>query len=142
MQDKKVIALIVLTVLAVISLIYGVTASPKSRANSAATAEGQVAIAPAQGAAKSVVSTGRRARRSQFKAWKRSPFAKGITASTTTPALTLNGIIWNKVRPKAMIGDAIVVEGDTVGANKVVDIQQDRVILNDGTKDFELKIEK
>jgi hypothetical protein len=122
MQDKKVIALIVLTVLAVISLIYGVTASPKSRANSAATAEGQVAIAPAQGAAKSVVSTGRRARRSQFKAW--------------------NGIIWNKVRPKAMIGDAIVVEGDTVGANKVVDIQQDRVILNDGTKDFELKIEK
>ena len=54
----------------------------------------------------------------------------------------MNGIIWNKTKPKAMIGDAIVVKGDTIGANKVVDIQPNRVILNDGTKDFELKIEK
>jgi hypothetical protein len=142
MQDKKVIALIILTVLAVISLIYGATASPKSRAKNAAAPVGQVAIAPAQGAAaKSVLSTERRAKRSQFKVWKRNPFAAGLTASTASE-LTLNGIIWNKARPKAMIGDAIVVEGDTIGENKVIDIQPNKVILNDGTKDFELRIEK
>ena len=140
MQNKKVVALIVLAVLALISLIYGITASSKGRVKSAAAAERQAAIALPEDA-KNVVSTERRARRSQFKTWKRNPFASGLTASTTTE-LTLNGIIWNKTKPKAMIGDAIVVKGDTIGANKVVDIQPDRVILNDGTKDFELKIEK
>ena len=140
MQDKKVVALIILTVLVAISLIYGVTASPKGRAKSAANAERQVAIAPPQ-SAKNVISTERLAKRSQFKAWKRNPFATGLTASTMTE-LTLNGIIWNKTKPKAMIGDAMVVKGDTISGNKVVDIQPNRVILNDGTKDFELKIEK
>ena len=141
MQDKKVVALIILTVLAVISLIYGVTASPKPRSKSAVTAERQVAIASPQCAATNVISTKRRSKRSQFKAWKRNPFAAGLTASTVKE-LTLNGIIWNKTKPKAMIGNAIVEKGDTIGANKVVDIQPDRVILNDGTKNFELRIEK
>ena len=140
MQDKKVIALIVLAVLAVISLIYGVTASPKGRAKSAVAVERQVAIALSQGT-KNIVSTERLLKRSQFKAWKRNPFVSGQKALAMTE-LTLNGIIWNKTKPKAMIGDALVVKGDTVGVNKVVDIQPDRVILNDGTKDFELKIEK
>ena len=143
MQDKKIVALIILTVLAVISLIYGATAVPKGRVKSAAITEGQVAIASPQVAvaAKNVLSTERRARRSQFKTWKRSPFVDSQAASATSE-LTLNGIIWNKNKPKAMIGDAMVVKGDTVGANKVVDIQPNKVILNDGTKDFELKIEK
>ena len=141
MQDKKVVALIVLIVLAVISLVYGVMAPPKGRVKRAVAVERQVAITPPQGTTTDVISTRRRAGRSQFKAWERNPFVSGQTASTMV-GLTLNGIIWNKAKPKAMIGDAIVVKGDTVGANKVVDIQPDRVILNDGTKDFELKLEK
>jgi len=141
MQDKKVVALIVLTVLAVISLIYGVTATPKGRTKSAAVTDKQIAVTPAQDAAKNVVSTDRRARRSQFKVWKRSPFIDGQAASAVSE-LTLNGIIWSKTKPKAMIGDIMVVKGDTIGGNKVIDIQPKRVILNDGIKDFELKIEK
>ena len=140
MQNKKVIALIVLSALAVISLIYGAVAPSKSKFKSAAAGK-QVAAAPAQDAPKSAVLTARRPKRSQFKTWKRNPFASGFTASTMTE-LTLNGIIWNKSTPKAMIGDAIVVKGDTIGENKVIDIKPDRVILNDGTKDFELKMEK
>ena len=141
MQNKKVIALIVLAVLAVISLIYGVTAPPKSGAKNAAAAA-QAVTAPAQNvAAENIVSTRRRAGRSRFNEWKRNPFVPGQTVTKATK-LTLHGIIWNKTRPKAMIDDAIVVEGDIVGANKVVDIQQNKVILNDGAKDFELKLEK
>ena len=41
-----------------------------------------------------------------------------------------------------MIGDAIVRKGDKVGSNTVVDVQKDKVILNDGAKNFELKLEK
>lgn len=141
MQDKKVIALIVLAVLAVISLIYGVTASPKSKFRTAVTAGGQVAKASSQSAPITALPTGRRSKRSQFKTWKRNPFSSGQGASEPS-GLTLNGIIWNKTRPKAMIGDAIVVKGDTIGTNRVVDIERTKVILNDGTKDFELSMEK
>lgn len=140
MQDKKVVALIVLTVLAVISLIYGVMAPPKGRVRSAAPVERQFAATPPQNV-KSVISTDRRAKRSQFNAWKRNPFTAGQAGSVAT-ALTLNGIIWSKTTPKAMIGDVMVVKGDTIGDNKVVDIRPDKVILNDGTKDFELTMER
>ena len=143
MQNKKIIALIILAVFAVISLIYGLTASPKYKTKNAAIAETQPAIALPQKVAQNVVSTNRRYRRSQFKTWKRNPFVSGIKVSTApVTKLTLNGIIWDKINPKAMIGDAIVIKGDTIEANKVIDIQQNKVILNDGTKDFELKIEK
>ena len=140
MKDKKVIALIVLVILAVISLVYGVTAPAKGKGRSAVAKE-QVTIAPPQGAAKSALPLGRRHKRSQHKVWKRNPFSSGQSSSTASE-LNLNGIIWNKVRPKAMIGDAIVAKGDTVGENKVIDILPDRVILNDGTKDFELQMSK
>jgi fumarate reductase subunit C len=140
MRDKKVVVLIILAVLALISLIYGITASPKGRSKNAA-AKRQVAITQSQGVAKNVVPTKRLPKRSQFKTWKRNPFIVGQAASTSSE-LVLNGIIWNKAKPKAMIGDAIIVKGDTIGANKIVDILPDRVILNDGMKDFELKMEK
>jgi len=143
MRDKKVIVLIVLTVLAAISLIYGVTASPKSRARKPDPAgyEREVMMPPPQQDIKSAVPKKRNARRSQFQAWKRNPFVSSQTFSTTSQ-LALNGIIWSQTNPKAMIGDAIVARGDTIGSNKVVDIQPNKVILNDGTKDFELTIEK
>lgn len=141
MQNKKIAALIVLSVLAVISLIYGLTASPKGKSRKYTTS-GQLAISPyQQGAAGDVVAVKRRAKRSRFKVWNRNPFVSGSTGAAATE-LALNGIIWNKVKPKAMIGDAIVVKGDVVGGNRVVDIQPNKVILNDGTKEFELKMEK
>ncbi|MDP2929661.1 MAG: hypothetical protein Q8O01_06355 [Candidatus Omnitrophota bacterium] len=136
MPNKKVIALIVLTVLAVISLIYGVTASPKSRVKDISVSEGR-AVTPSS----SVIPIRRRAGRSQFKSWKKSPFVSN-KVKPAAPKLVLSGIIWNNTKPRAMIGSAIVVKGDTIGENKVVEIKQDRVILNDGAKDFELKMEK
>ena len=143
MQDKKIIALIVLAVLAVVSLIYGVTANPKSRAHVPAAAGGQIAVVStqAQVPANNAIATTRRAKRSQFTTWKRSPFADGRSSVTSTE-LVLNGIIWNKTKPKAMIGDVMVAKGETVGGNKVIDIQPKKVVLNDGTKNFELTIEK
>lgn len=135
MQNKKVVALIVLSVFAVISLIYGLTAKPKHRPSEAASSVSNQA--PAQ---LSPVSVERRAKRSKFTAWKRSPFVS--TGTSTSSNLILSGVIWNKDKPKAMIGDTIVTEGSKVQGNTVVDIKPDRVILNDGIKDFELKIEK
>ncbi len=135
MQNKKVVILIILSVFAAISLIHGLTARPKAiSAPPAITAPGS--MVPAQG----ILSVERRAKRSKFTSWKKSPFVpSGLPASSD---LVLSGIIWNKDKPKAMIGDMIVSKGANIAGNTVVDIKSDRVILNDGTKDFELKMGK
>src|SRR3989338_584463 len=137
MENKKVIILIVLTVFAVISLIYGITAIPKGRAVRAAVSQRPSPDADTY-VAKTLPSSERRFKRSKFTSWRRSPFVPVSTAATSK--LVLSGIAWNKDKPKAMIGDAIVMKGDEIDGNKVIDIKPDRIILNDGTKDFELKI--
>ena len=52
---------------------------------------------------------------------------------------SLTGILWSKNNPEAIIKHTVVRIGDTVDGKKIVDIQKDKVILNDGTKDLELE---
>ena len=55
--------------------------------------------------------------------------------------ITLNGIIFNQERPVAVINNTLVKEGDSVaGGVKIIAIRKASVILNDGSKDFELKL--
>lgn len=88
------------------------------------------------------LSTKRRAVRSKYAAWKRSPFVPTGTPGGEPSTISLRGIMWNKTNPKAMFGDAIAGKGDKVGNSTVVDIKKDRVIINDGTKDIELRINR
>lgn len=134
MKDKKVIILIVVSVLAVAALIHGITAGPGGAGKKAA------AISGPQGPAAQEAFTGmRHAKRSTYKAWKKSPFIK-TGGYETTSDLALKGIIGSGSNLKAMIGDSIVRKGDKIGNNKVIDIKKDRVILNDGVADFEIKL--
>ncbi|MBI5124434.1 MAG: hypothetical protein HZA72_03350, partial [Candidatus Omnitrophica bacterium] len=91
MQNKKVLILIVLAIFAVISLIYGITAPPKVRA-----ARSAVLIKENLLPGKGSVSTVRKAKRTLFTSWKRSPF---IPSGVSSSNLVLNGIIWNKAKP-------------------------------------------
>jgi len=50
--------------------------------------------------------------------------------------------MWSEKNPGAMINDTIVKNGDRIGDNTVIEIRQDKVILSDGTKDFELKLKE
>lgn len=138
MQDKKVIILIVLLIFAVMSIVYGIMTPSKYKRTagpSVSTAQSPVDTSLAGNAAMK-----RKAKRTRFKSWKRNPFVSASSASPT--ALVLNGIIWSKEKPRAMIGDMIVTEGDKIGEVRIVDIKPNKVILNDGTKEFELKMEK
>ncbi|MDP3804349.1 MAG: hypothetical protein Q8Q87_02215 [Candidatus Omnitrophota bacterium] len=135
MRDKKFIALMVLSIFAVVSLMYGISARPKGRAERVyITTGGNSQILP-----QAAVPTQRRAKRSKFTSWKRSPFVPTGVPGTSS-SLVLSGILSSGKGLKATIGDAIVGKGDKVGGNTVVDIKKDKVILNDGTKDFELKL--
>lgn len=72
--------------------------------------------------------------------WLRDPFSGKIYSGIETE-LKLMGIIWDETEPLAMINDSIVKRGGRVGTNRVIQIKKDRVILNDGTSNFELKLQ-
>jgi len=60
---------------------------------------------------------------------------------SSAQGISLNGIIFNKDMPVAVINNTIAKEGDLIANNtKIVSIKRDSVILNDGSKDFELKL--
>lgn len=75
--------------------------------------------------------------------WSRDPFYGRVysAAGEGLIGLQLQGILWDEKKPHALISEEIVSEGDSVGNNIVIKINKDSVLLNDGTKDLELKLE-
>ena len=55
-------------------------------------------------------------------------------------SLFLSGIISTEKGSAAVINNNILRAGDKIAVNTVVKIDKDSVILNDGSKDFELKL--
>ena len=142
MQNKKIVILIALGIVAFISLIYGASVKPKWQTDAASQGvvikNGSEPVCPGN----AIGQTRRRAKRTQYRLWKRSIFVPKGMPGTAMSKLSLNGIIASGKEFKAMIGDSIVGKGDKISGNTVVDVKKDKVILNDGTKDFELKIEQ
>jgi len=133
--DKKLILMIGVAVLAVASLIYGiVTPSKVRREIQAASKSGSPAPPPLQ----IPMPLERQAQRTSFADWDRNPFSLGETESEKP---TLKGIAWDELSPQAILNDQIVQVGDRIGKYKVVTIHSRGVVLNDGTKDFELRPE-
>lgn len=67
----------------------------------------------------------------------RDPFALSLSRG----GLRLSGIIWSEENPQAIINDIMVKAGDNIDKNEVIRILENKVILNDGNGEFELKIE-
>ncbi|MEI8176639.1 MAG: hypothetical protein WCG78_07225 [Candidatus Omnitrophota bacterium] len=74
-------------------------------------------------------------------AWKRDPFIVGGGGEGNIE-LVLNGIVWDEKSPYAIINNAMVRSGDEVGGSKVVEIHKDKVVMNDGTNNFDLNLAK
>ena len=141
MRNKKVTVLIVLSVIAVFVLAYGIAAPPKSKGRVRQKKEDvsygknrkEPPVAQAQAKGHAV--------KSQFVSWKRRPFVpSGVPGASSN--LALNGILGSGKDLKAMMGDAIVGKGDKIGNNTVVEVKKNSVILNDGAKDFELRLKE
>lgn len=82
----------------------------------------------------------RRAKRSSFTSWGRNPFSLYRGPATTISGLALSGVLWDENAPTAIVNEEIVGIGDKIGIYTVVDIQKDKVILTDGTKNYELNL--
>ncbi len=139
MQNKKLIASIVLGILAVFSLTYGMLTPSKIRreiSKGPISIKGQDAVSREAEAAPPVS----RLRRSTFTSWGRDPFSSvpGASVTTAISEMSLTGILWDDEAALAMINDIPAGIGDKIGAYTIIAIQKDRVILSDGTNNFEL----
>ena len=137
------IILTALGVVAFISLIYGLSAKPKWQSKTADQGAVIQTGSDSRGNPADVISqTKRRAVRTRFHSWKRNIFIPKGVPGTVSSKLSLSGILASGKGFKAMIGDSIVGKGDKIDGNTVIEVEKEKVILNDGTKDFELKLEK
>lgn len=80
-------------------------------------------------------------KRAGYKEWGRDPFVITQTPASHSSALALGGIVYDEKDSYVLINDQVLHRGDQVNGNRVVDIKRDRVILNDGNKDIELRLE-
>jgi len=74
---------------------------------------------------------------------KRDPFTSApiISEKNMQSGFCLTGILWDKLKPLAIVDGEVVKKSDRIGDKVVVDIKQDRVILSDGQEFFEIKLE-
>lgn len=57
-------------------------------------------------------------------------------------SLVLKGIVWDKERPFAILGDSVVVEGDEIDGKKVIRIEKNAVILDECGEQEILKLQE
>jgi len=137
MQNKKIIVLIILGIIAVISLFYGMFTPSKARRNiilkQTSTPQG-LTVTTERG----IVYLNRNAKKTAYSSWSRDPFSATSTPVKGYGGPTLDGIMWDKEKPMAIINNNILKIGDKIDGNTIVEIKQDRVILSDGSKNIEL----
>ncbi len=139
MNNKKLIVLIVLGVLAVLSIIHGLVKSNRETAKlpekpAASNKNNTVVIEEVTTLSSKPPS------KSAYSTWGRNPFALPNERGASLEDLRLEGILSDKNNFTAIINDRVVGIGEIIEGNTVVAIKADRVILNDGQKDFELKL--
>ncbi len=132
MQSKKIILLIVLGIAAIISLTRGIFVSSGKK----------MPIQPGIESSKNNLSiSGVRRGASKFTSWYRNPFVPKAKEVKVELRIVLNGIVWDANKPVAMINDKVLGMGESLNDKiTVVQIKPDRVILNNGESDFELKL--
>jgi hypothetical protein len=138
MRNKKIIALAVLSVFAVISIIYGVTSPPKTNYGGRPAREAAVSgntLLP-----DSIISVERKMPRSDYVGWGRDPFLSKNARLKSLSRFNLNGIAWDEEKPVAVINGEVVGIGDSIIGNTIMDITPDRVVLSDGQTTTELRL--
>ena len=82
-------------------------------------------------------------RKSEDMQWGRDPFSiDGFLKSSqnSLSKLKLEGIVWDEIQPYVVIGGEVVKEGDKIGENVIIKIDQDSITISDGTKNYKLQL--
>ncbi|MFT5206849.1 MAG: hypothetical protein ACI9CF_000590 [Candidatus Omnitrophota bacterium] len=137
MKDKKTIILIALTLGALGSLIYGMTADPVVK-KSASSAQAPLDNPTNSSAHHSIdpmlpdvnihtelTRVQEQRPRSEFKNWGRNPF------DVIEDKLSVSAIAWSIDKPRAFINGNVLYEGDLIQDKVILQIFIDHVILKD-----------
>jgi len=81
------------------------------------------------------------AKRTAFAKWKKDAFVRKQAPVEISTDFVLNGIMWDEESPQAIINGIVVSPGETIGTFTVTEIQQEAVVLSDGSTRLELKLE-
>jgi len=83
-------------------------------------------------------------KRTEFVDWGRNPFTfpQREEKIGSISNLALEAIIWDDKKASAFTNNSIVYVGDKITNKTVKRIEQNRVILTDGTKDYVLELKK
>lgn len=79
---------------------------------------------------------------SKEKYGRKDPFAVNVTKKqiiTESTNLNLQGIVLDAEAPHAIVNNQIVGVGGSVAGNRIVKINEDSVVFNDGTENFEIR---
>ncbi|MBL7072723.1 MAG: hypothetical protein ISS33_02955 [Candidatus Omnitrophica bacterium] len=80
---------------------------------------------------------------SKEKYGRKDPFAVNVTKKhiiTESTNLNLQGIVFDTEEPNAIVNNQIVGVGGSVAGNRIVKINENSVVFNDGTEDFEIRL--
>ena len=139
MQNKKLLVLIVLTIVAVITWIYGLTATPM-RKRKPSIAPQAIRQVERKQAGRGVIQGKGERKKSRYITLGRNPFIPKGTKAVEFRKLILNGVAWDEEGYKAVINNTVVEIGDKIGKNTIIDIRKNSVILNDGVSNFEIML--
>ena len=83
-------------------------------------------------------------KRTEFVDWGRNPFAFPLRKERvgSISNLVLSCIIWSDEKASAFINESIVYVGDKITDKTVKRIEQNRVILTNGTDDYVLELQE
>lgn len=144
-MDKKRIEIIITIILAVILVLSWANSFKflKGRVGKkATTAVSDVSISSSTINKENAVHIATKAHNGESLEWARCPFSgKVYSDESSVSTLKLVGIVSDEKGVQAAINNELYRKGDRIN-NKysVLDIQSDRVILSDGTKEFELRL--
>jgi len=142
-QQKQIIVTSVLVIILIIAWInaFKVIKQKSKKASPAPAAPSSVPKSrPSETKPKQLVH----AREEEGLEWVRCPFSGKIYSSLKGEVvdLKLMGILWDEQKPRAIINNKAVSANDTIGTYTVVEIKKKSVILNDGSRIFEIKLSR
>ncbi len=141
MKREKILKIVWPFLIGILVLVWGQALKTADPQRSSDQSRDTVVIAGSGGGAPVFVTSemSGQSKKSSYPDWGRNPF---VVSSAVSQEFILGGVLWDVNKPAAIINGEIVVRGGWVGPYIVVDVRQDRVILNDGEKDLELRLEK
>ena len=95
--------------------------------------------------APSAVPAGRQADRAAQReraahlSWRRDPFSRGGSAAGMS-GLALTGILWDATAPMAVLNGQMLRMGEEIDGYRITAIEQDRILISDGSETLEILI--